>query len=97
MSATWRRVWRGLYEYRDGGTGAVLATVEADYPPNNSHIAIWSVQGETLGHPTLRDAKTRAERLVREGRLPKPSCRVMPSGIGLSRETAVGGDARAER
>ena len=59
----WKRVRRGMYEYRDGSE--VLATIEGDYPPTCGHFALWSVVGVLGHHPTLRDAKAFAEHYVR--------------------------------
>lgn len=60
----WCKVHRNRYELvRDG---RVAAAVNAYRPPNNSHIAIWSVEidGRKLmgAQPYFKDAKRIAER-----------------------------------
>lgn len=44
--------------------GAVLATAVGEHPPNNSHIAIWYIEGETGHFSTLKEAKAWAERRI---------------------------------
>lgn len=56
----WKRIGqRGYYRYVHVASGAVI---EQDIVPNNSHFSIWSIRGERLHFPTLRDAKAHIER-----------------------------------
>jgi hypothetical protein len=66
MKKRWRRGAKpDVYEYVEGA--AILAVLEAERPPNNSHMAIWLLHGFTNHWPTKRDAQRWVEAQVAKG------------------------------
>lgn len=56
-----------IYQYCEGKT--VLAEIERDDPPNNSHFSIWTIKGQKGSFSTKRDAQRIVERQLSELRM----------------------------